>query len=344
MNIWLQEGGEALVEEQYENYCTAVEGLKQRRVDVHLPQGTARIQEWSFNGIEIRTTAAELHAEALLHVQEAVPRITLHFATRERSEARFDGLDRQICYSPFQHNILSTPFVCGRVRFAPSNQLSVCEIRFAPEDFARLLPENSRIFTALRRAIERGNSAVLGEENFSLTSQMEGIIRDIQTPVRRGCLQKLYLEAKVLELFVVQMEQIERQTDACTRCRLCANDFSGRFGASVRSERERLQDAFDIIQASFVHPPTLAELARQVGLNEFKLKRGFKQIFGTTVYGLVLRERMNKARELLLTSDTRQSVSITDIAEAVGYQYATHFTAAFKKHFGELPSSMRSIS
>jgi AraC-like DNA-binding protein len=343
MNIWLQKDSEALIEEQHEQCCAAAEGLSERRVDVHLPQGTARIHEWSFDGIEIRTTTAELHAETILHIQETLPRITLHFATRERSEGRYDRLDRQICYTSFEHNIMATPFVCGQVRFAPAERLNVCEIRFAPEYFARLLPENSTLFTELRRAIEQGNATVLGKTNFSLTPQMEGILRDIQTPARRGCLQKLYLEAKVLELFVVQTEHIERQTDACTRCGLCMNDFSGGLGTSARSERERLQDAFEIIQASFAHPPTLVELARKVGLNEFKLKRGFKQTFGTTVYGLVLRERMNKARELLLAGDTQHPISITDIAEAVGYQHATHFTAAFKKHFGELPSTMRSI-
>jgi len=341
MNIWLHKDSEALIEEQHEQCCAAAEGLSERHADVRLPQGTARVHEWSFGGIEIRTTTAELHAETMLHVQETLPRITLHFATRERSEGRYDGIERHICYTPFEHNIMATPFVCGQVRFAPSKQLNVCEIHFAPEYFERLLPENSTLFTELCRAIEQGNATVLGKTNFSLTPQMEGILRDIQTPARRGCLQKLYLEAKVLELFVVQMEQIECQTDACTRCGLCTNDFSGRLDASVRSERERLQDAFDIIQASFVHPPTLAELARQVGLNEFKLKRGFKQIFGTTVYGLVLRERMNKARELLLAGDTQRSISIADIAESVGYQHATHFTAAFKKYFGELPSEIR---
>ncbi len=52
---------------------------------------------------------------------------------------------------------------------------------------------------------------------------------------------------------------------------------------------------------------------------------------------------MKKARELLFANHTNPPRSIADIAEAVGYEHATHFTAAFKKHFGELPRNLRTL-
>jgi AraC-like DNA-binding protein len=72
------------------------------------------------------------------------------------------------------------------------------------------------------------------------------------------------------------------------------------------------------------------------------LKRGFQETFGT-VYALVVKEQMKKARELLFANHTNPPRSIADIAEAVGYEHATHFTAAFKKHFGELPRNLRTL-
>lgn len=339
MNIWRQNGSEALIEERHGQVCGAVEGLHERRIEFLLPNGKAYIQEWSFGGIEIRSMAAELTDRAILRTEDHAPRITLHFATREHSHGRFEGLREQIRYAPFEHNMMFSPFVCGEVQYEPAEKVSLCEVRFTPEYFAHLVPEESSLMAPLHREIAQGKAGLVGKENFTLTPRMETLLREIHTPARRGCLQKLYLEAKVLELFVLQSEQMQQANHRC--CADCGLCVPARTSSQNRSERERLQEAFEIVCGSFATPPTLAELARRVGLNEFKLKRGFKETFGTTVYALVVTERMKKARELLLTGDRQQSRSIADIAEAVGYEHATHFTAAFKKHFGELPRSLR---
>jgi AraC-like DNA-binding protein len=337
MNIWRQEGSAALIEEQHQSVCGVIEGLFERRIEFLMPNGKAHVQEWSFGGIEIRSMAAEFTGRVILQIENPAPCITLHFATREHSSGRYEGITKHIDYVPFEHNVMFSPFVCGEIEYEAFEKVRVCEVRFTPEYFASLVPEESSLIAPLHQEIERGKAGLVGKENFALTSGMKTILHEIHTPARRGCLQKLYLEAKVLELFVLQSEQIQQTMSGCTKCGLCIPTQS----LQRRSERERLQEVFEIVCQSFATPPTLAELARRVGLNECKLKRGFKETFGTTVYALVVKERMKKARELLLTGDTRQSVSITDIAEAVGYQHATHFTAAFKKHFGELPSEIR---
>ncbi|TAE27643.1 MAG: AraC family transcriptional regulator [Candidatus Kapaibacterium sp.] len=337
MNVWQQEGSAALIEEQHNNVCGVGEGLFERRVEFLLPHGKAHVQEWSFGGIEIRSMAAELTDRAILQTEDLAPRITLHFATREHSSSRYEGVSEHIHYASFEHNVMFSPFVCGEIEYEALEKVRVCEVRFTPEYFAHLVPEESPLIAPLHKEIARGKAGMVGKANFALTSRMETLLREIHTPARRGCLQKIFLESKVLELFVLQSEQIQQAGHGCRECGLCSPTPA----SQKRSERERLQEAFEIVCNSFAAPPTLAELARQVGLNEFTLKRGFKETFGTTVYALVVAGRMKKARELLLTGDTQQSLTIADIAEAVGYEHATHFTAAFKKYFGELPRSLR---
>jgi AraC-like DNA-binding protein len=74
-----------------------------------------------------------------------------------------------------------------------------------------------------------------------------------------------------------------------------------------------------------------------VGLNDFKLKRGFRQVFDTTVFGYVRALRMEKARALLELG----RLNVTQVASATGYSCFGHFSAAFKKRFGILPSDFK---
>jgi len=82
-------------------------------------------------------------------------------------------------------------------------------------------------------------------------------------------------------------------------------------------------------------PPTIEQLARETGLNQLKIKQGFKELFGTTTYGLFQRERMERALALL------QANSVTETASMLGYSNISHFSAAFRKQFGVLPSEAR---
>jgi AraC family transcriptional regulator, transcriptional activator of the genes for pyochelin and ferripyochelin receptors len=82
-------------------------------------------------------------------------------------------------------------------------------------------------------------------------------------------------------------------------------------------------------------PPSLLTLARQVGLNDFKLKRGFRQVFGTTVFGYLHEHRMERARQLL----EERRLNVTAVACTVGYANPSHFAGAFKRKFGVNPSA-----
>jgi AraC family transcriptional regulator, transcriptional activator of the genes for pyochelin and ferripyochelin receptors len=79
----------------------------------------------------------------------------------------------------------------------------------------------------------------------------------------------------------------------------------------------------------------LIKLARQVGLNDYKLKRGFRQLFGTTVFGYLHAERMEKARTLLMN----RQMKVTEVSHTVGYASLPSFSLAFRKRFGVSPRS-----
>ncbi len=86
-------------------------------------------------------------------------------------------------------------------------------------------------------------------------------------------------------------------------------------------------------------PPTIPELALQVGMNSAKLQRDFKQVFGTTIGQFLVQQRMACARELLLAKD----IDVTQAALAVGYSNVSYFIRCYKKAFGITPGCLNKL-
>lgn len=95
----------------------------------------------------------------------------------------------------------------------------------------------------------------------------------------------------------------------------------------------KIRKAKDLVITNMAEPPGLQELADQVGLNLKKLKMGFKQIYGDTVYGFLFDYKMDYARKLLDSG----SYNVNEVGLKIGYSTGSHFIAAFKKKFSTTP-------
>jgi AraC-like DNA-binding protein len=103
----------------------------------------------------------------------------------------------------------------------------------------------------------------------------------------------------------------------------------------------KIKKAKEIIIANMAEPPSLESLANQVGLTLKKLKMGFKQIYGDTVYGFLFDYKMEYARQLLDSG----SYNVNEVGLKIGYSTGSHFIAAFKKKFATTPKKyLMSIS
>lgn len=103
------------------------------------------------------------------------------------------------------------------------------------------------------------------------------------------------------------------------------------------AEKEKLQQAKEILAANLESPPSLSELSKQIGLNTFKLKKNFKELFGVPVFKYLQNERLNRANELLRSDN----ISIQEAAWHVGYDSLSSFSNAFSKKFGFRPSEIK---
>ena len=95
----------------------------------------------------------------------------------------------------------------------------------------------------------------------------------------------------------------------------------------------KIKKAKEIIITNMSEPPSLLELSSQVGLNLKKLKMGFKQIYGDTVYGFLVDYKLEYAKKLLDSG----SYNVNEVGLKIGYSTGSHFIAAFKKKFGTTP-------
>lgn len=141
-----------------------------------------------------------------------------------------------------------------------------------------------------------------------------------------GITKKAYLESKVWELMALLIDQELQQVMVKQWPKpLKADDI------------ERIHYAKEVLTARFSDPPSLMELARLVGINDCKLKAGFRQVFGTTVFGYLQDCRMDRSRQLLDSGE----MTIAEAAQAVGYANRSHFAISFRKKFGVNPGVYR---
>jgi len=162
----------------------------------------------------------------------------------------------------------------------------------------------------------------------ALNLAMQTTLRQIIDCPYRGITKRIFLESKALELLTLQLHQRTEQRQPSTCRTLHADDV------------ERLHHARDILMRDIQNPPSLMDLARQVGINDYKLKSGFRQIFGTTVFGYLQTCRMERAKQLL----AEQQLSIAAIAHTVGYASQSQFCHAFKLRYGITPIACRKAS
>ncbi|WP_343594147.1 AraC family transcriptional regulator, partial [Flavobacterium sp.] len=95
----------------------------------------------------------------------------------------------------------------------------------------------------------------------------------------------------------------------------------------------KIKKAREILIANMAEPPGLQQLADEIGLNMKKLKIGFKQIYGDTVYGFLFDYKMDFALKLLDSG----SYNVNEVGLKIGYSTGSHFIAGFKKKFSTTP-------
>ncbi|MEH2409154.1 helix-turn-helix transcriptional regulator [Nostoc sp.] len=163
-----------------------------------------------------------------------------------------------------------------------------------------------------------------------ITPTVQGVVEQIVNCSYTGVMKRMYLQVKALEMITLQLAPIITA--------------QGRMQPQPRFRAgtiERIYQAREILLSRLENPPSLLELAQQVGASDAcgglclrTLQRGFQRLFGTTVFGYLIDKRMERAKRWLREGDR----TVLEVAIMTGYSNATHFSVAFKRKFAISPS------
>ncbi|HLX67017.1 MAG TPA: AraC family transcriptional regulator [Puia sp.] len=142
-----------------------------------------------------------------------------------------------------------------------------------------------------------------------------------------GSMENIFINAQSQMLLLYSLECMvgEREVEGF-QCKFLANE----------ADREKIIRAREILLNQIGEPLTIKALSRKVAINECYLKKGFKEMFGTTIFDFYQGQRMEHARYLLY----EKGLSVTEVSVLLGYSSISHFSTAFKKHTGLKPCEL----
>ena len=196
------------------------------------------------------------------------------------------------------------------------------DIHIEPELFKKIFGIQDDAIPELLKHLFRQPDEEYSVRMGTITTQMQVALQQIWQCPFQGLVKKVYLEAKVLELMALRLQQ-----DMAGEIIQC-HEYKPK-----RTVVEQIYQAKEILESHLENPPSLLELAEEVGLSLYQLKQSFPKVFGKSVFQYSHQYRMERARLLLYESNMR----VADVANCVGYSHLGQFSAAFKRMFGISP-------
>lgn len=254
------------------------------------------------------------------------PYISLVFALK--SSSSFISRHNNKVFADVQSNQAGIVFINDQafeshLTTEPGGEL--CVINITSAYFERFLSAENPLSDIFYQSLRENLPVLLNEKTIDITARIKALLFDIFQCELKGYYKYLYLRSRLIELLMLLFQEYEMTFKKLPE--MCTSD----------SNLEKMYEVKDIIDSNITQSCTLLDLAQQVGTNECYLKKHFKQVFGTTVFGYVHTQRMLRSKEMLLNEDMK----IAEVAKLSGYKHASHFTTAFKKYFGYLPHQIK---
>jgi AraC-like DNA-binding protein len=254
--------------------------------------------------------------------------IKFHFRYSGSSEVGQEGGERDVI-EPMTFGMLIQPAGLKKVEYFPASQHEqsvtlLCEPAFLED----IISGTSLALPTQIKQFLYGKNQDMYHCAVRMRPEMTHAVKSLFEMKYTGKLRQLQIESRALDLICHTLDQLTDMWGGQERDGLTLR----------RKDLERVADICDILDKSLVDSPTIPDLARALSWNETQLMRTFRQAVGMTVHNYLHRARMERAYEILSTTD----MSITQVALEVGYEYASNFTTAFGRYFKLTPKQVRS--
>ena len=254
----------------------------------------------------------------------SMPFVEMNFIVEGDLYQTIDGFPgRRLC-ARGSNNMMFNPGSLEKNELIGYGNYRTFGVHVNPDRMSELLMAYVPELEKYAEKIYAGQPFILESPTPVITAKMKYIFDTIwQYPSPEG-LKKLYIESKILDLLSLQCEGL---LQAAVKKR----------NTIPRTDIDKLYAARTLLEQQLEQPPSLSALSKLCQLNEFKLKKGFRELFNTTVYGFVHEMRLTKAQQMIREGQN----NISEIAYKLGYSHPQHFQRAFKKQFGVTPGSLK---
>ena len=229
-------------------------------------------------------------------------------------------------YIPNKHcNLFYLPEVKGTLHYN-TNYRKTFEVFFTEESIIKIIQNHFKNdLKNLDTAIKNKKPFLMWEKSKPIPLEALSCIQDIVNCEYLGNFKKVYLEAKTNELLIILLAQTNN------------NEINNKLS---NEEYLNILKINDYIKQNLQTQLCISELAVITGMNTSKLKQNFKIIFSKTIFKHITALRMEKAKNLIIN----KHYTVAEASLKVGYKYPQHFTVAFKKQYGYLPSELNNIN
>lgn len=228
---------------------------------------------------------------------------------------------------PYNHTkgLALSFYADDKVEFAHTvsdlNPLECIVIATTAKNLNKLSVEEGELFSELLNQLVFPKEHYVEGPRFFMSPEMQSVVDQIFHSRFEGKSKMLFFKSQISSLLAHYFGQLSLNSET-----------------SIKSiEKEKLLLAKEILTNNLETPPSLSELSKQIGLNTFKLKKNFKELFGVPVFKYLQNERLTQANELL----RNQKMTVQEAAWHVGYDSLSSFSNAFSKKFGYRPSDIK---
>jgi AraC family transcriptional regulator len=240
----------------------------------------------------------------------------------QKNESRENYLELKFCVSGNVY-CRKKDTECDMCQFSASkscmervDSVDVVSFRFSPVQLSQFIKPR------------KGNNTLTDDIlNFNHVSSFTKILPLCGKTTYTDTLENIYINAQTQMLLLYSLDCMlgEKEIDV-VNCKFLANE----------ADRDKIIKAREVLIQHIGEPITIKELSRKVAINECYLKKGFKEMFGTTVFDFYQSQRMEHAKYLLY----EKGLSVTEVSMLLGYSSISHFSTAFKKHTGLKPCEL----
>jgi AraC-like DNA-binding protein len=289
----------------------------------HPSAGTIRADHFSTPYMWVSDIMWETTNDVELHNCDTPENVNINFFLKGRLDTCFQGIDHELNMRPNFHNIVFSPDGNDVSRISRNQTMNMFHVSLDKEFFISGIGTDDKWSEHIVNEMHHDRPVSGNRNNIGCTPYMLQLIEGIKNCGVSGPMRNLLIQSKLLELLAMQMDQFRETVP-----------MHHNIGYD---EAEKLHQLKKYLDNHFLSELNLTQLSRICLLNEFKVKKGFKQLFGTTVFNYLRKLRMEYAGNLLRDC----SMSVDEVADVLGYEHSQHFSVAFKKYSGIKPSGFR---